>query len=249
MYVKTMENTVKNKPLVRFTIGSVTKFGFDCLKRAIKQIQKLYPCDITVCFNCDKKHVKYLKKELNVFLFDQSVHLNDDLTPMGVAWKLYPPRLDINRHEIIIDNDIILESTIDEIDDFLSCDDHCLMLQGISRTYGRFEKHVPANLMINSGLFGLPPGFDFATYVKNHAGNNWEENATGIHSESVTFDEQGLVALILSNQKHFLIPNTTITNCERKLMRGKGMHFIGLNRWKRHEPYSEWLMSQQKFHL
>ena len=202
-------------------------------------MQKLYLCDIVVCFNCDETLVSHLPDEHGVTLLDQSSHQNDSMPPMGVAWKLYPPRLDIDRHEIVIDNDIILESSIEQIDQFLSSDNHCLLLEGLSRTYGRFEKHVRANLMINSGLYGLNPGFDFSAYVKRHAGKNWEENATGIHAASKTFDEQGLVALILSNQKHFLIPNTAITNCERKLVAGKGMHFIGLNRWDRHDPYTE----------
>ena len=233
------------KPLVRFTIGNASNTGFECLERAIIQIQKLHHVDVVVCHNCQKDKVAHLE---HVTLFDQSSHADDELPPMGVAWKLYPPRLDINRHEILIDNDIILEERVPELDQFLQSTKHCLMLEGESRTYGRFQKHVPAGLNINSGIYGFPPGFDFGSYVQLYAGKEWEMNATGTHASSKTFDEQGLVAFILANQKHIIIPNTTITNCEKQWIKGSGMHFIGLNRTESHIPYRAYLQSKLRIH-
>ena len=234
------------KPLIRFHIGPASDSGFDCLGRSIVQIQKLYPSsDIVVCYNCDKQKITHLE---HVTLFDQSPHANDELPPMGVAWKLYPPRLDLNRHEIIIDNDIILENRIPEIDKFLQSHEHCLLLEGESRTYGRFARHVPAGLKINSGIYGMPPGFDFEPYVQFYSGKEWEINASGTHAKNKTFDEQGLVAFILSNQPHIIIPSTTVTNCEKIWVPGSGMHFISLNRTTHHQPYQNYLRSKLKIY-
>lgn len=235
--------TMEIKPIIRFTIGPASKSGFECLERAISQIQKLYSTDIVICHNCEAEQVSHL----GCTLFDQRT-VESETPPMGVAWKLYPPRLDLQRHEILIDNDIILEERVAEIDQFLQSDEHCLLLEGESRTYGRFQKHVPARLKVNSGIYGMPPGFDFATYVKSYSGKEWEINATGTHAQSKTFDEQGLVAFVLGHQKHFLIPNTTVTNCEKRWIKGKGMHFVGLNRTESHKPYKDYLKSKVKIH-
>lgn len=231
---------VENRPLFRFTIGPVSRGGFQCLEQAIAQVQTLYDPEIAVCYNCSFERVSHL----NVRLVDQNQHIEGPI-PKGVAWKLYPPRLDINRHEIVIDNDIILNERIPEIDAFLE-GTHTLMLEEETRTYGRFARHVPAHLFINSGLYGLPPGFDFEKYVRTHAGPEWEENARGVHAASKTFDEQGLVALILSSQDYRVIPKTSLTNCERRWVHGKGCHFIGLNRNEVHRPFIEYRMSREK---
>jgi len=230
------------KPLIRFTIGPSSDAGLECLERSIGKIQKLYPADIVICHNCPKDRVDHLDVEL----LDQSNHTQGKTPPMGVAWKLYPPRLDVHRHEILIDNDIILEERIPEIDLFLESSQHCLLLEGEARTYGKFQRHVPANLKVNSGIFGMPPGFDFEPFVELYSAQGWEVNALGTHAASKTFDEQGLVALVLGSQRHFMIPNTTVTNCEKRWEKAKGMHFIGLNRTEKHQPYREFLKSHLK---
>ena len=230
------------RTIFRFTIGPVTELGFLCLKHAITQVRKLYDPEIVVCYNCDVEKLS----DLSVELIDQKQLKHQGPPPIGVTWKLYPPRLDIDSYEIVIDNDVILNEKIPDVDSFLQ-GNHALLLEEDSRTYGRFHRHVPAHLRINSGLYGLPPGFEFGKYVKTYAGDKWEENAKGEYAASRSFDEQGLVALILSSQRHKIIPKTVITNCERRWIHGKGCHFIGVNRNETHKPFLDYLQSQELF--
>jgi hypothetical protein len=221
---------------VRWTIGPVTKSGFQSLALSIASFQHFYPdTDALVCFNCDKELLHWLPS--NVDKYDQHTHQNDPLPPMGVAWKLYPPRIAPDRHELFIDNDIVFLNHIPEIDYFFN-NDVTLLLEGLSRNYGRYERHVPPAYSINSGIFGCPPGFNLNKYVKFFGGSEWQQNAHGEHAASKTFDEQGLVALaLLEYRKFVIIPNTSVTDCSRQLIKGQGLHFIGVNRNEYHRPF------------
>lgn len=227
--------------LFRFTIGNLNSLATRCLIRSIKQIKALYDAEIYILYNGEPPfHLNHLP----VTIIDQTDHIGDLPLPVGVAWKLYPPRLRKDSHEIFIDNDLVINDKIPEIDQFLENDNKCLLLEEDTRTYGRFTKHVPANIYVNSGLFGVPPEFDFGKYVKYYTiGKQWEINALGKYAESCTFDEQGLVALILSNQKHIMISKKTITNCEQTLIPAKGNHFIGLNR-RNYEPFKKFMLKE-----
>lgn len=222
------------KPLVRWTIGPVQPAGFECLRMSIQSFRDLYDIDCVVCHNgIDPQCIS----DLDVTLIDQQSRIcSGDIKPVGVAWKLYPIRLDMNRHELFIDNDLIVANKIDQLDQFLTSD-MTLLLQGESRNYGKYERHVPPGYHINSGLFGLPPGFDLNKYLKFY-NNEWEINCT--HS-SKTWDEQGFVAAsLLSHNKFAVIPNNVVTNCEMQLVPGRGFHFVGLNRSRFHRPFAEY---------
>lgn len=224
------------KPLVRWTVGPVKPAGYECLIRSILSFQKLYDADLVICQNGHPS----VSSNKQLEIVNQNSHpLAIELNPIGVAWKLCPPRLNIDRHEIFIDNDLILESRISEIDTFLNSD--CtLLLEGESRNYGRFEKHVPNGYSINSGLFGMPPGFDLAKFIRFY-GSQWENNAGKGRELSATFDEQGLIATaLLSYRQHAIISRKTITNCEFRLEWSQGMHFVGLNRRPYHKPWQEY---------
>lgn len=242
--VREMEINTK-KPLVRWIIGPVTRSGFQCLKSSIESFVKHYDVDVMVCFNCDRHQLSNVR---NYDLFDQRVFAkNTSHEPKGVSWKLYPTRIALDRHEIIVDNDIVFEEKIEEIDNFLA-GDHTLMLQGTTTAFGRFAKHISPGISINSGIYGMPPGFDLNKYFNFYIGNGWENNAQ--HKLSYTFDEQGLVALsLLDYQNYRIIPNTVITNCEKELIPGKAMHFIGLNRDELHYPYRLWKSKQRRMYL
>lgn len=236
-----------NKPLARWTIGNTTKDGYNCLLLSIESFLKFYDTDVVILYNCDKK---LLPKDLKKYnLIDQQNHLQIGPTPKGVAWKLYPPRIDQTRHEISIDNDIILENKIEEIESFFNSD-VTLLLEDKGRTYGRFNLHVPPNFHINSGIYGMPPNFDLASFVKFYAGSEWEKNALYEHDKNETFDEQGLIALALLSYKHYIIiPNKKITHCEYALKKGQGYHFIGLNRTKFHSSFRLYQSLNKKIYL
>lgn len=235
------------KPVARWTIGNTTKDGYECLILSIESFLKFYDADVVVCHNCPAINLATISGRFP--LVDQTLHLDCGPKPIGVAWKLYPPRLFPDRHEICIDNDIIFNARIKEIDQFFESSS-TLLLAGDSRTYGRFEKHVPAQFMINSGIYGMPPSFDLERFVKFYAGDRWEKNALYQHDKSETFDEQGLVALaLLSHAYYIIIPNTVVTNCEYHLNEGAGYHFIGLNRSNFHAPFRLYKSRSVKLYL
>ena len=223
--------------VARWTIGETTKDGYECLAMSIESFLTFYDAKIVLCHNCLKNNLAPIVAQLPVSLHNQSQYLDDSIVPRGVSWKLYPPRLAPDQHEIQIDNDIVFESRVEEIDRFFD-NDCTLLLQGLSRNYGKFEKHVPPGFFINSGIFGMPPGFKLHKYIDFLIHQQWEENAVGEHTANVTFDEQGLVAFALLNyRKYVIIPNASVTNCERQLIKGNGLHFVGLNKNEFHAPF------------
>jgi hypothetical protein len=235
------------KPLARWTIGKTNKDGYECLSLSIASFLRFYDADVVICHNCPLSELPAVLQQFK--LVDQTQHLNVGPEPKGVAWKLYPPRLDKNRHEICIDNDIVFNEPIEQIKTFF--DSNCtLLLECISRTYGRFEKHVPPGFQINSGIYGMPPGFDLEPFIRFYAGDEWEKNALHQHDKNETFDEQGIIALaLLTYSRYLIIPNKDITNCELQLTPSKGNHFIGLNRRKFHYPFRLYRSLKQKNHL
>jgi hypothetical protein len=237
------------KPLVRWTIGPSTAAGYQCLGLSIESFLRFYDADVVICHNCPAETISTLCFR-DFSLIDQAeIAKVSKIQPAGVAWKLYPPRIDKTRHEISIDNDIIFTERIPEIDLFLD-GDCTLLLEGDSRTYGRFERHVPSGYEINSGIFGMPPEFDLHKYVDFYCQSDWELNALGEHKASKTFDEQGLVATALLNYSSYaIIPSTSVTNCERELILAKGMHFIGLNRRTFHRPFALYRSLNTKLYL
>ena len=232
------------KPLVRWTIGNVKPAGYECLARSIDNFTNLYDVDVKVCHNCSVDNLKNIPSQ---YLYDQRQEWS--IEPMGVAWKLYPPRLAPERHELLIDNDIIIEKHIEEIDKFFNS--NCtLLLEDVTRCYGKFEKHVPPEYCINSGIYGMPPDFNLDKFIDFFAKTGWEVNAKGEYESSKTFDEQGLVAFsLLSHPSYVIIPNTSVRTCEREFEEGKGMHFIGLNRREHHRPFQLFKSQRNKFYL
>lgn len=233
-----------NPPLVRWIIGDTNKNGYDSLQISIQTFTSLYPfVEPVVCYNGSLPCLEYFSGKI----INQKTH-QTQRKPIGVAWKLVPPRLTDHRHEIIMDNDLIIEKPISQIDEFFESN-KTLLLEGDSRTYGRFERHVPKGYEINSGIYGMPPGFDLNKYVELYAGDTWEKNAFGNHDKNETFDEQGIIALALLDFNHIIVPKETITNCEKKLQLSHGCHFIGLNRQIHHYPFSLYKINKKKIHL
>lgn len=225
--------------IARWTIGPVSKAGFECLSLSIASFQLHHPgAKIVVCHNCPRINLENIVSRFpQIELFDQAAYQDSQIAPMGVAWKLYPPRLFPDDHELCIDNDIVFVEPLKELEDFFE-GNHTLLLEGSTRNYGRFERHVPQPYCINSGVYGMPPHFNFKKYLNFYVTSDWEQNAHGPHEASKTFDEQGIVALaLLSYGRFVIIPEAILTNCERHLIHGKALHFVGLNRSQYHEPY------------
>ena len=218
------------KPIIRWTIGPVRPDGFKCLRLSVNAIRQLYDAELVICHNGLNNDQLELLKTLDTKLVDQQECLSITEMPIGVAWKLYPTSLG-STHQLFIDNDLIITERIEAIDKFFQSDS-TLMIHGSSRNYGRFDRHVPNQIEINSGLFGVPPDLNLGNLLDFY-GSNWTENCL---NSSRTWDEQGFIATALSGYHHFNIIDD-ISNCEKELIRSAGMHFVGLNRALHHRPF------------
>lgn len=227
-----------SKPVIRWVIGPCHALGFELLNYSIKRFKRIYHNNFhyVICFN---QLDDLLKTQLPIDLVnatvDQNKYLNSLITPppkssnsiAGTSWKLYPPRLFNNQHEVIIDNDVIIYKRLPELEKFLESDKLFIVTEAFKRSYsGRFETLVNKNFNINSGLVGLPPKFDYATKINNLLEKNsgdWQTH----------FEEQSLVAAVLQNENVKMIsinkiqvsgptPGFNIGSC--------GTHFCGVNK-------------------
>lgn len=190
------------KPLLRWTIGPVHPCGFDVLEQSVKAMKSLYDFDMVICYNqLDDKQLERLRG-FDVELVDQSGFLSSlfcqPRAGYSVEWKLYPPRLRFQAHELFIDNDIVLHRKPPEISRWLG-GNVGLLYQGLHGLHGSYAGLVPPGFRINSGIFGLPPHFDFEKKLMGVA-KQW----TGY------FDEQGLVASTLLQHPFITIPLTVL---------------------------------------
>lgn len=236
----------KLKPLIRWTIGNINKSdGILILKESIKQFKKFYPyCDFTICYNQISSVYLYF---LDTPLYNQELYNNKELyTPKNETWKIYPPRLRLNSHELIIDNDLIITERIPEIDQFFN-NDSTLLLRGSQRYYGKYDYLIPKNIFINSGIYGMPPNFDFEAKImhicKWDEQKEWEQDRV-----KGLFDDQGIITTCLLDYKNtIIIENSNIYNYETKKppIKAKGYHFIDANR-KYHPGWQEFKISGLK---
>ena len=181
------------KPIIRWTIGPVSEDGFKCLNFSVFQFRKLYKdyFRYVICHNGLSDGQKKLLPDVE--LVDQSMFISSlPVFPCGPAWKLYPPRLSIESHEIIIDNDVVIYKKPEAIAEFLKEKDMFVVTEAFKRSYsGIYQKDIPENFNINSGLVCLPPNFDYRKELLKNEFKKWENH----------FDEQTLVAKVLSVQK------------------------------------------------
>jgi hypothetical protein len=213
------------KSLFRWTIGdNSSKEGIECLSHSISLIKKKYgdSCDYFVCHSGNNVNNLNLK---GVNFIDQRSFTNSiSIKPFGTSWKLYPPRIRIDSHEIFLDNDLIVYGSLPIIDSFFKSDDVFFCTEGLKRRYGKYDSLIASHQKLNTGLFGLPPNFDFGQKIESKLSGNWEGH----------FDEQGLVASILLEYNVKVIPISDIyiacKDAAEHLSFGRaGIHFVGLN--------------------
>lgn len=237
------------RPLARFTFGRVSNLGWIILAESIRLFRKVYPeFDIVVCHNnltaaeeaalCDIHQV--LVKQDDLPSAHGFVDVDDDMV-RNFHWKLVPPRLNQSGHELWIDNDLIIRDRITGIDKWLS-KQTSVISTGFHLDYGRFTKNVHRAETYCAGLFGLPPGFDFAAKITELCGG---KSLRG-------YDEQGLVVKVATDIKGFIsIPQHELTlYAEKWKMSGRfnlpnGMHFARANRFENHLSWKtyQWVIS------
>jgi hypothetical protein len=220
------------KPLIRWTVGSVSDCGFDCLIKSVELMKGILgcTCEYAICYNnLTKNQMDSLPKVDIVIDAESYSFLYDTLKPetrYGTAWKLYPARIRKESHEIILDNDIVLYKLPKKIINFLSSNDIVLTKSFIRSYYGVLEELVPDNFNINTGVLCLPPNYDFEKEIDYNIKKfkiKWEDH----------FSEQTLIAHIMSKYKCELIDTSEIFVTAEEFNLGScGVHFVGLNKGK-----------------
>lgn len=241
------------KPLFRWTLGPVKNDGFNCLVESIKLLRNIYPeADYAVCYNQVADDRLKILSNLDIELVNQTEFVDAfPIKPSSgyqVHWKLYPPRMRVNSHEIVLDNDVVIFDRISEINDFLERDT-VLLYQGLHGLYGCFKNLVPKGLIINSGIYGMPPNFNFIEQMKQLNMPNWQWSDD-------KFEEQGLISAVLSAyHSHLMVPLTTVpiieSHFDMKAMitdRCRGYHFVGVNYLTNHANWRTYLEKSTLFY-
>lgn len=230
------------RPLARWTIGKAQPAGEEILRVAVKRFRRIYPeFDLIVCYNNLTPEQEDRLGLLNVPLHrqteEESAHplISVDAPPgrknssPGWGWKLVPPRLRIEGHELWIDNDILLRERLPTIDQWLQSD--CTLIStGLHKAYGIFHDGIKDPIPYCAGFFGLPPGLDFGERIARYCQQ--------IHGPLGYYDEQGVTTSVVLERQHFAIPYSDLMFI-KKAQRpyAKGLHFVGANR---HIDYHVW---------
>lgn len=217
------------KPIIRWTIGNVKPNGFKCLSYSINKLQGLYGDRFDYCLFYNNANPT-INAKINMIK-------QESKTAKNTAWKLYPPRLNMDVPEIFIDNDLVLFNRLKQFDDLIEYGTP-FMTAGLNRNFGKYNSLVGRQYILNSGLFGLPAGFDFRSKI-NATKNDWHNY----------YDEQGLVAFIMTSFNNLsIIPRSTIGICRPKdglPYSSSGFHFCGLNHADKHYGWDKFIRSRK----
>lgn len=230
----------KRKPLVRWVIGDVRPCGFSILKKSTDFFVDIYRdrFDYEIHYNGPTTRQKLDKfsfnSEIEIVKQVDSKELNvrpPTNVDYAAAWKLYPARARLYSHEIIIDNDLVLEKPLEEIEEFLASEHRCMITEAYRRNFGRFDRLIPKNLKFNTGFCGLHPGFDLTAKINSLNVGEWMDY----------FDEQGATSASLFSDGLIVIPLSKISVCvDNWISASHGSHFVGANKgWV--SPWEEYL--------
>lgn len=240
---------------VRWTMGDVSPRGFEALRLSLWGAWQVFGigADYVVCINgmpaeealartgpvpATVEWRETSRRDLPAFLeraFGSGM-------AEGVAWKLAPLRLFPDRYEIALDNDCILWELPPTLEQWLAHDadrGSCLLAADVQAALGRFAPYC-AGRAVNSGLRGLPPGFDIASALAN-AIAACERDADAALTLGSELDEQGLQAAALSRGAPLrLVSVQEVSICSPFQphlpdLGTHGAHFVGLN--ARHIPW------------
>jgi hypothetical protein len=227
---------------LRWTIGNVSRHGFDALRLSIRGAWKVFgpAAAYAVCVNSVPLGAvravvgdvpegvtwhESTRDEIPSFLIS---HL-DAAMAEGVAWKFAPLEMFPDRFEIALDNDCILWRLPSAIKRWLEAEDDetCIIAEDVRPCFGQFA-HLCGPAPRNSGIRGLPPHYDFEGALRR----TLHENPTTMASE---LDEQGLqVAAVSRARPPLVVTLDEVTICSPfpphlPYLGTCGAHFVGLN--------------------
>lgn len=254
------------KPLFRWTVGPCLQQGLDILAESINRTTKALGIgnwDWVICYNgLSQEHIKFLQKSIAskpISMFGQSWNdcpIDDDCWSAkradgtyewngnkcgGTLWKACPPRMRMESHEIVMDNDIVLLKKFPQIDEFLGSN-KVLILEEPIRFYGRYDHLFPKDeASLNSGFMGFPPNYDYGTAVRK----TWEEH--GKIRNITHADEQALLTYTLSQMPSVRVSKNQMHEILAKDYQAKvtgsedGLHFTQGNRIPNHRAWLQYL--------
>jgi hypothetical protein len=241
----------------RWTIGNVSTFGFEALRLSVWSAFNLFQCTAAyaICVNSisiDEAKERTGNVPAQVRWIDCSErlpawmsHYFDTKMAEGVGWKFAPIRLFPEQHEISLDNDCIFWRVPTIVEHWLQKNERTesIIAEDVTAGFGQFARFC-GGAPRNSGIRGLPPGFDFETALKRVLD---QENIL-LSSE---LDEQGLQVLALNRFTRLRVVSVDeVTVCSpfwphRNYLGTHGAHFVGLNSfhlpWKYYDrPADDW---------
>ncbi|HEU4698766.1 MAG TPA: hypothetical protein VFS40_06265 [Gemmatimonadales bacterium] len=226
--------------VVRWTIGDVSREGFEALRLSILGARRLFGAGTryVVCVNSvPVARAQALTGAVppRVEWLDVSDRLSPALAPFldggmaeGVGWKFAPARLAGDGYVLALDNDCILWARPRALRHWLEdAAPGCLLAEDVAPMFGQFQA-LCGSAPRNTGIRGLPPGFDLAGTIRRIL------EATGITLRS-ELDEQGVVTLACSRLgAPHVVPVDDVAICgpfapHRQTLGRCGAHFVGLN--------------------
>ncbi len=225
---------------VRWTIGDVSAQGFEALRLSVWGARKVFGPEaaLMVCVNsipvdqarkltgpvpAELKWRQATPAELPAFL---QPHLDGGMAE-GVGWKFAPLQIFPDHFELALDNDCILWELPSAIRAWLGKPGRCLLAEDVRTCLGQFAKFCGPEPR-NSGIRGLPPGFDleqaFRRILREHAVTLVSElDEQGLQTAAVSLDGAPLVVALeeVAICSPFPPHLPHLGRC--------GAHFVGLN--------------------
>lgn len=225
---------------VRWTIGDVSKRGFEALRLSIWGAWKMFGTgtNYTVCVNSIPltkaraltgevpDGVKWHDSTYEIPEFIKS-YMGENMAE-GVGWKFAPLSIYPGKYSLALDNDCIMWEAPDAIKKWLdSGEADCVIAEDVRPCFGQFWQFCGSEPR-NSGIRGLPPYFDLEESLRRVL----EKKPVKLTSE---LDEQGLqVAALSLNKQPFVVRVDEVSICSPfpphlPDVGKKGVHFVGLN--------------------
>jgi hypothetical protein len=226
---------------VRWTIGDVSADGFRALRLSIAAARRAFGPDagLTVCVNtvpldeareraadleCDVAWRSAVREDIPGFLRERL----DSGMAEGVGWKFAPLRVFPDRYELSLDNDCIVWEAPRAVREWLADARPTFVAAADVRTcFGQFGPLCGPE-PLNSGIRGLPPGFELGPALEQLL----EENPGTLRTE---LDEQGMQMAVLRRSglvRVVTVDEVSICSPFPPHLPGLGRcgaHFVGLN--------------------
>jgi hypothetical protein len=221
--------------IIRWTFGETLNRptslqAFDMLECGVAFASVLFPNARKIISYNSLKSSKSLEKlkciaQNNVELIEStSPDFRKVVSTKNSFWKYYPKRYDINKYELILDNDVILWDLPETITNWLNSNGLLINTDWNGSYYGIYNKDIPKETKLNAGIIGYPPDFDFIL-------PDYSELTDYFHSEQgyivKTFMESKRELFILKDTEIFQSNNDKFNNPPDVVKIFKGGHFCG----------------------